>query len=98
MDPILIKALESLTITSNIAALHASDEDTIKVTLKTLHKNDVGLPPQLIENWLLANKWQPNPIKCVVQWASTIGSGGSVRLKFKDRAPKEKEVWARLNA
>lgn len=98
MDPILIKALESLTITSNIAALHTSDEDTIKVTLKTLHKNGVGLPPQLIENWLLANKWQPNPIKSVVQWASTIDSGGSVRLKFKDSAPKEKEVWARLNA
>jgi hypothetical protein len=98
MDPILIKALESLTITSNIVGLHTSDEDNIKVTLKVLHKKGISLPPQGIESWLLANKWQPNPIKSVVKWANTIGTGGGVRLKFKDSAPTENEVWTRLNA
>lgn len=98
MDPILIKALESLTITSNIVGLHTSDEDNIKVTLKVLHKKGISLSPQGIESWLLANQWQPNPIKSVVKWASTIGNGGSVRLKFKQFSPTEKEVWARFNA
>jgi glutamate-1-semialdehyde aminotransferase len=98
MNKLLIKALDSLTITSNTAGLHTSDEDTIKVTLKALYKNGIDLPPQDIEQWLLNNNWQKQPIKSVVKWASTIGTGGRVQLKFKQSAPTEKEVWARLNA
>jgi len=98
MNSILEKALKSLSITCNLTALHPSDEDSIKITFKTLHKNGVLLEAGEIENWLVQNNWQASPIKSAISWVQAISSGGRVQIKHKSNAPTEKEVWSRLNA
>jgi hypothetical protein len=98
MNEILERALKSLSVTCNKSMLHTSDEDRIKVTFRVLYKKGINLNANEIEEWLVAENWQSNPIKIVVKWAQAIDSGGRVQLKFKNMAPSEKEIWARLNA
>jgi hypothetical protein len=98
MHPILEKALKLLSVTCSKSALHPSDEDRIKVTLRVLIKNGVAIAPAAIEQWLIANSWQAKPIKNIISWATAISNGGRVQLKNKTMAPTEKEVWQKLNA
>ena len=98
MNQLIEKAFKSLAVTCNISALHPSDEDRIKVTLKTLHKNGVAIDVTSLEQWLLKNNWQEKPVKNIVSWAKAVSTGGRVQLKHKNMAPTEKEVWQKLNA
>jgi hypothetical protein len=98
MNPILEKALKSLSATCNKSALHPNDEDRIKVTLRTLSKNGVIVDANAIAKWLQANSWQEKPVKNIFFWATTISSGGRVQLKNKIIAPTEKEIWEKLNS
>lgn len=98
MSIMLEKALESLSATCNKSALHPSDEDRIKVTLRILNKNGVAIDPVFIEKWLIANSWQATPVKNFVSWATAVAHGGRVQLKNKAMAPSESEIWKRLNA
>lgn len=98
MNDLLEKAFESLSITCNKSALHALDEDRIKVTLRTLYKNGVHIDIPSLEDWLIENDWQQKPRKFIIAWAEEVSDGGQVKIKNKESAPTEKEVWARLNA
>lgn len=98
MERILEKALESLSATCNKLGLHALDEDRIKVTLRTLHKNGIPIDIPSLDAWLVVNNFQKAPRKAIISWAKEISSGGRVQIKNKENAPTEREVWARLNA
>jgi hypothetical protein len=97
MNQVLIKAFNSLTTTCNTTALHPSDEDRIKVTLKTLHKNGINIDDDSLENWLLENKWQKTPVKNVMKWAEAVSTGGRVQIKNKSMAQTEKQIWDKLS-
>jgi len=98
MNQVLIKAFNSLTTTCNTTALHPNDEDRIKMTLKTLHKNGIHIDVDSLEDWLLDNKWQKTPIKNVLKWAETVSTGGRVQIKNKSMVQTEKQIWDRLSA
>lgn len=82
----------------NITALHPSDEDLIKVTLKTLHKKHVPIDVNELKNWLINNNWQKNPVKNITTWAEAITTGGRVQIKHKNIAPTEDDIWNILNS
>ncbi|WP_444932067.1 DUF1889 family protein [Microbulbifer sp. SSSA002] len=98
MNQLIDKAFEYLTITCNTSSLHPNDEDRIKVTLRTLHKNKVSIDIASLEDLLKSNNWQDKTIKNVVKWAKAVTSGGGVKLKHKNMAPTEKELWKKLNS
>jgi hypothetical protein len=98
LNELIDEAFKSLSTACNISSLHTSDEDLIKVTLKALHNHGVVIDVASLESWLTNNHWQETPINSVVTWAKAITTGGGVRLKHKNMAPTEEEVWQRLNA
>jgi len=96
MSPLIKKALESLAEDCNKSALHIMDEDLIKVTFKALYKNGEILDFYEIHQWAITNGWAPIPAKDLSHWSKVISSGKRVQLKYKDEAPTEKEVLAKL--
>ena len=98
MNPLVEKAFESLSVICNTTALHPSDEDRIKVTLKVLHKNNVEIDVNELRSWLISNSWQVKPVKNVISWAEKITTGGRVQIKHKNMAPTENDIWQQLNA
>ena len=89
-------SLEVLTAVSNRSALHALDEDRIKLHLRVLAKHDVPLDANEIQAWLLVNHWQPGPVKQVVAWAKSIAEGGRVQIRNASSLPSEADVWRRV--
>ncbi len=99
MDKYIEKALIDLTDIVNINMLHPTDEDRIKVTLRTLHKHNIAFDIDAIDDWLENNNWAEIPRKNFVGWATSISNGKSVRLKFKDTTiPTEEDIWTFLNS
>ncbi|WP_132228429.1 hypothetical protein [Marichromatium gracile] len=96
MNHLLEKAFKSLSVTCNKSSLHALDEDRIKVTLRTLHNNGIEINPPDLESWLIENNWQKKPRSLIVTWAKSISDGSQVKIKNKESAPTEKEIWDRL--
>ena len=98
MNPLVKKAFESLAVTCNTTALHPSDEDRVKVTLKALHKNNVVIDVNELKSWLISSGWEGNPVKNITSWAEKITTGGRVQIKHKNMAPTENDIWKQLNA
>ncbi|POZ49822.1 hypothetical protein [Methylovulum psychrotolerans] len=80
MNETLEKAFKSLSVTCNKTALHPSDEDRIKVTLRVLHQNNIAIDVESLESFLLENGWQKMPIKNIVSWATAVCNGGRVQV------------------
>ncbi|MGL4206918.1 MAG: hypothetical protein ACRCRW_12470 [Aeromonadaceae bacterium] len=98
MNSLLLKAMNSFSVTCNKAMLQPNDEDRIKLTLKVLHKNRIPINPAEIEQWLQANNWSQRSVTTIVSWAQTISSGGKLPLGNRNPKLTENEVWAKLNA
>ncbi len=97
MHNTLEQALKYLTSIVNIQLLHVTDEDRIKVVLRALKRNDIGLPQSAIKRWLDENNWDNKSRDDFLKWAKAIESGGSVRLSNTQRAPSEKDVWQKIS-
>jgi len=98
MNKVVEKAFKSLSTTCNKSALHSYDEDSIKMMLKTIHKNDIEIDVDTLQSWLIENSWQEKPIKNVIKWAETISNGGRVQIKNKSIAQTEKQIWEKINS
>lgn len=100
MNPILSKAIESLSAVANTSTglAHPLDESRAKELFKALHSHGVPLPYQDIYSAAIANAWPERHAKTLAELAEKIGKGGRVQIKFPKQwgEPTVKKIIASL--
>lgn len=100
MNPILTKAIESLSAVVNTSTglAHPLDESRAKELFKVLHNHGVPLSHKDVYTLAIANAWPDRHAKTLAELANKIGKGGRVRIKFPKNwgEPTVKKIIANL--
>lgn len=100
MNPILTKAIESLSAVTNTATglAHPLDGSRAKELFKALHAHGVLLSYADVYALAIANAWPERHAKSLAELAQKIGKGGRVQIKFPKNwgEPTVKKIIANL--
>ena len=100
MNPILTKAVETLSVVVNTSTglAHPLDESRAKELFKALHSHGVPLPYEVVYSLAIANAWPERHAKSLAELAKKIGNGGRVQIKFPKKwgEPTVKKIIASL--
>ena len=101
MNPILRKAIESLTHVVNISTglAHPLDDSRAKELFKALRKQGIPTKQEDVYAAAVANAWPERHAKTLSEIADKIGSGGRVRISHpRDWGePTVKRIIAQLD-
>jgi hypothetical protein len=82
MNPILRKAIETLSIVVNVSTglSHPLDESRAKELFKALHKQGIQLLASDVYSVAIENSWPERHAKELSEIAEKIGNGGRVQI------------------
>ncbi|UCV05238.1 DUF1889 family protein [Azonexus sp. IMCC34842] len=100
MNPILTKAVETLSVVVNTSTglAHPLDESRAKELFKALHGHSVPLSYEDVYSLAIANSWSERHAKSLAELAEKIGNGGRVQIKHPKQwgEPTVKKIIANL--
>ncbi|MCK9418858.1 MAG: DUF1889 family protein [Nitrospirae bacterium] len=101
MNPILRKAIKTLSLVANVSTglAHPLDESRAKELFKALHKQGIPLIASDVYSIAIDNSWPEHHAKELSELAEKIGNGGRVQISHPKKwgEPTVRRIISELN-